>query len=1068
LISYWVALDAARGRGKGEVMKNKLKIAVFLAAMLLMPSAGAFAAADSQAPSDTATQAWEIVSDIHSNFYQPPTRVPTNEMTDGPLLGNGNMGVVTEGPPDKLRFYISRNDFWSVLRGRIMPMGSLELSTPELAGATYLMQENIGTADVTGKFTTKDGAGMEITAWVPTSQNMLVLELSNTGNTTLNVGSQLLDGWGNPGVGGTAHLMADAATLEVSAETQDVLIGNRLAQPPPPPSKRNHRRDDEDTTHPRPVFIPFVQTEAPFDGMISDVEIDGQTNPSMAQNVKNINFFEWLDPQKMGLPVTEHGVTQAETDGRRVVQCTGAANTYADGGRVPLGWLTFAAEAQIWINSAGEQNAIISAQDQGFRNTNGQFMHGGFELSLVNGHLSARLNGVTVTAPDALPLHQWLAVGAEYNGQKMSLLVDENPPALDANNPNMTLVNSGRGKIVVSTSDFPTVDQVLGSDWGAMHTGEPGLPFYGTGPMGALGMRQFQTLGAPSASSVLNQMQTLAILPGEKATIILTAPDDRDGVYYENDALIGESVYQSLAELRSEHDEWWKDFWGKSYVDLPDKVIEDEWYGSLYSLACCSKGNTAAPGLWGNWVTTSQANWRGDYTLDYNYEAPFWAACPTNHPELMDSYDQVLLDWMPRAAAEAQNRKYQGLYYICHLTPLPGWSADQKEDEGQRSDGLFAAANSLMRWQYTHDPNYAQKVYPFLKGVAEFWDHYLVLQDGRYVDANDAAEEYRNTDDINPTLSLALLRLLYSNLIDMSTALNMDAAKRATWSDILKHLSEFPIVDAATIRAGGTRAHPLTLADYFGKTFTENKTVMLSAENRTAFSGGNYDDTFEEGYDENPDISGIGGEYALQAAFPGWSIGLESDAKLRAAGLGTAEFQRGWYDGNAGSSYYAAAANAGYDPNAILQHMHILIDSFGYPNYAYEMGGGGIENCAIVPTAISAMLIQSYQSQIHLFPDWPKNLDISFGDLAACGGFLVSSTLKGGAIEYVKVTSEQGQDCRLENPWPAMSVNYTVSGVKNTTNNSINSSGTLSGDVLEIQTQKGETITFTPGAAAAN
>ena len=43
-----------------------------------------------------------------------------------------------------------------------------------------------------------------------------------------------------------------------------------------------------------------------------------------------------------------------------------------------------------------------------------------------------------------------------------------------------------------------------------------------------------------------------------------------------------------------------------------------------------------------------------------------------------------------------------------------------------------------MRWKYTQDTNYAAKVYPYLKGVADFWDNYLVLNNGYYVDNNDS------------------------------------------------------------------------------------------------------------------------------------------------------------------------------------------------------------------------------------------------------------------------------------------------------------------------------------------
>jgi hypothetical protein len=51
--------------------------------------------------------------------------------------------------------------------------------------------------------------------------------------------------------------------------------------------------------------------------------------------------------------------------------------------------------------------------------------------------------------------------------------------------------------------------------------------------------------------------------------------------------------------------------------------------------------------------------WQGDYTLDYNYEAPFWAAYPTNHMELTDNYDRVLIDHISRGLAIAARPEWR-------------------------------------------------------------------------------------------------------------------------------------------------------------------------------------------------------------------------------------------------------------------------------------------------------------------------------------------------------------------------------------------------------------------------
>jgi hypothetical protein len=48
------------------------------------------------------------------------------------------------------------------------------------------------------------------------------------------------------------------------------------------------------------------------------------------------------------------------------------------------------------------------------------------------------------------------------------------------------------------------------------------------------------------------------------------------------------------------------------------------------------------------------------------------------------------------------------------------------------------------------------------------------------------------------------------------------------------------------------------------------------------------------------------------------------------------------------------------------------------------------------------MFLQSYQQNIHLFPNWPKDQHALFEDLDACCEFLISSELKGGKISCVK------------------------------------------------------------------
>jgi hypothetical protein len=101
------------------------------------------------------------------------------------------------------------------------------------------------------------------------------------------------------------------------------------------------------------------------------------------------------------------------------------------------------------------------------------------------------------------------------------------------------------------------------------------------------------------------------------------------------------------------------------------------------------------------------------------------------------------------------------------------------------------------------------------------------------------------------------------------------------------------------------------------------------------------------------------------------------------------------------------------------------------------------------------MFLQSYQEYIHLFPNWPMDQDASFGNLNACGGFLIGSAVKQGKIPYVQVVSQAGEECRLVNPWPGHSVSLQGGGDR---------PRTLHGKVLKFSSRKGQHYILRSGA----
>lgn len=607
---------------------------------------------------------------------------------------------------------------------------------------------------------------------------------------------------------------------------------------------------------------------------------------------------------------------------------------------------------------------------------------------MVGGRLAANLNGTVMTADRGLPLGRWTDVAVTYDGKALTLLAD--------------------GKEVGRTTNFPTAAQVVGPEWqwAATHQGDPQVPFDGIAPKGLLAVR---IMGAPASekSGRLN----FQVPANGKVIVAVAAMDNRDSAGYFDDSisLLQKADDATVSGAWAKHGAWWRDFWSRSYVEFPDKTVQDWWYGSLYVLASCSRSGNVAPGLWGNWITSPRMGWQGDYTLDYNYEAPFWAAFPTNHVDLADSYDAPLLDWMGRGAALAKVLHSQGLVYYTHLSPSPGWSSDNFRSLDQKSDALFAAVNCIQRWRYTRDPSYARKVWPFLTGIADFWDHDLKLINGQYVDLDDAEDEHLwgPAHDRNPATVIGFLRMLYPALVDMSRQLGVAPEKRSVWEHMLAQLSPLPLAPASNVVA---------ITSAVGRPIPADDKVLVESQEGMQWVNVSRGDRFSA----NPPVVMTGssaGMNSLQVVFPAWNIGLESTPELRRAALRTVDYTRLWYDNNNTSNFYPAAADVGYDAGSILRHLHLMVTQIGYPNFAYKFPAGGIENEATVPTTIAAMFLQSYQQNIDVFPNWPASQDASFGNLLAVGDFLVSSSIKNGTIEEVTITSLRGGVCRLTNPW---------------------------------------------------
>ncbi len=443
----------------------------------------------------------------------------------------------------------------------------------------------------------------------------------------------------------------------------------------------------------------------------------------------------------------------------------------------------------------------------------------------------------------------------------------------------------------------------------------------------------------------------------------------------------------SCRRLLTDHSAWWKHFWAKSRVELSDPQLETYWYAGIYAVACCARNKKFPPGLWGAYSTADCMGWFGDYHLNYNYEAPFYALTTANHTELLECYCAPLNDFLPIAKQYAKDfLGIDGAYFPVGIGPY-GLETDchphTKEHghlfHGQKSNASYAAVIPMMHWYGTRDTEFARReYYEYLLSTAEFWENYLVFEEGAYQIYNDSLNEVgwysdfnympNGHDDKNPIVSKGLIRMLMKLMIDLSGELGLNTEKIPKWQHILDHLPT-------------------------AETFMSNNEHILCGI---------------EGSEELREL-------ALEYMYPVGEIGKYTTPELFEAAQNTHRHLAIWDSHNRFCSYYPMAARLEYDPDEIIAHIHEIIEKRGLPNGMFRYMGGGLENSAAIPGTVNEMLLQSYEGIIRLFPVWNKNRDARFSGLRAKGAFVINASLENGKIQ-AEILSEKGMPLTLEVP----------------------------------------------------
>jgi hypothetical protein len=543
---------------------------------------------------------------------------------------------------------------------------------------------------------------------------------------------------------------------------------------------------------------------------------------------------------------------------------------------------------------------------------------------------------------------------------------------------------------------------------------------------------------------------------------------------------------------------WWQDFWGKSYVFLPadetTRSIQKKWSYYLYLMASSTRGQYPER-FGGNIWSTNGTNFGwGSMFWGFNEEPMQHSYEAANHGELQDATLRMNLQnyesYKTLARQQWIGRDTEAIF----IEETRPWNGPEKVPDSISSDllacttpdgagpmtpelTLFALLRHYhdSRWQlpsgwtglttiggsekaehywerylYTKDLAALNESYKMIKGAAEFYrntPHLKLEADGYYHHYKSNLHEHiYGAKDV--VCDLAFIRGVMTAAIHAAELLNVDAALRADWQNIIDKLTPYalgsepdalgvldhnpnkttwaqarrPVINGPGSGVYGAESPRLTMLENFDvltlETLAQARELLKTQPTdqqalKTVADWTLANNTFEEHPGYRLNMEGLdwygnasqhtygyeGGKYLLDAAtlgrleFPTILASLDSSINMVLGTTANRFHQECYYDELQGFGMLSAGLQKG-----LLQSV------------APDAGGDPV---------------------IRVFPAWDVAKPAYFR-LLTKGGFLVSAAARNGSVSHVEIVSQLGGSCRLRNPWPDDQVTFYRDGVEAT------------------------------------
>ena len=421
-----------------------------------------------------------------------------------------------------------------------------------------------------------------------------------------------------------------------------------------------------------------------------------------------------------------------------------------------------------------------------------------------------------------------------------------------------------------------------------------------------------------------------------------------------------------------------------------------------YLLISSSRTHNAPANLQGIWNNKLRAPWSSNYTTNINLQMNYWPVESASLSELFFPLDDFVKNVSITGAETAKSYYHAKGWVLHHNSDI--WATTNPVGDFGKGDPMWAnwymGANWLSRhlwehYQYTGDTEYLKKVYPIIKGAAEFSLDWLQQDKNGYLvtmpstsPENKYFYDGKNGGVVTTasTMDIGIIKDLFENTSQASKILNMDADFRHKVDKAANQLLPFQIGAKGQLQEWYKdfededphhrhtshlyALHPANLISPL------NTPELASASRKTLELRGDDGTGWSLAWKVNMWARLLDGNHAYKLFKNQLRLTKDNDPKYKRQG--------------------------GCYPNLFDAHPPFQIDG----NFAGTAG-------------VIEMLMQSQNNEIHLLPalpdDWKEG---EIKGITAKGNFTVNIKWNDGKMSQTKIVSNNGGTCKIRSSEP--------------------------------------------------